>query len=66
MFLALLAALAGLVLAVALAWLVLSGVLAMTFRRARTAIRRLIERRREPRVGSERRESESERRKRSS
>jgi len=63
---ALLAALAGLVIAVALAWLVLSGVLAMTFRRARTAIRRLIERRREPRAGSERRESESERRKSSS
>ena len=66
MLVALLAALAGLVIAVALAWLVLSGVLAMTFRRARTAIRRLIERRREPRAGSERRESESERRKSSS
>jgi uncharacterized membrane protein YccC len=63
---AVLAALAGLVIAVALAWLVLSGVLAMTFRRARTAIRRLIERRREPRPGNERRESESERRNRSS
>jgi hypothetical protein len=54
---ALLAALLGLVLAVALAWLVLSGVLAMTFRKARTLIRRMVERRRDARPGSERRDS---------
>ena len=58
MLVALLAALIGLVLGVGLAWLILSGVLAMTFRRARTMIRRMIERRREARPGSERRGSE--------
>jgi hypothetical protein len=58
---ALLAALAGLVIGVGLAWLVLSGVLAMTFRRARTAIRRMIERRRAPRPGDERRSNERRR-----
>lgn len=57
MLVALLAALLGLVLATALAWLVLSGVLAMTFRRARTLIRRMVERRRGARPGSERRDS---------
>ena len=57
MLVALLAALLGLVLAIALAWLVLSGVLAMTFRRARTLIRRMVERRRGARPGSERRGS---------
>jgi len=55
MLVALLAALIGLVVGVGLAWLILSGVLAMTFRRARTMIRRMIERRREARPGSERR-----------
>jgi hypothetical protein len=55
MLVALLAALLGLVLGVGLAWLVLSGVLAMAFRRARTAIRRMVERRRAARPGSERR-----------
>lgn len=59
---ALLAALIGLIVGVGLAWLVLSGVLAMTFRRARTMIRRMIQRRREPRPGSERRGSERRRR----
>jgi hypothetical protein len=63
MLVALLAALIGVVLAVALGWLILSGVLAMTFRRARTMIRRMIERRRELRPGSERRD-DGERRKR--
>jgi len=58
MLVALLAALIGLVVGVGLAWLILSGVLAMTFRRARTMIRRMIERRREARPGSERRGSE--------
>ncbi len=55
MLVALLVALAGLVLGVGLAWLILSGVLAMAFQRARTLIRRMIERRREARPGSERR-----------
>jgi len=55
MLVALLAGLIGLVLGVGLAWLILSGILAMTFRRARTMIRRMIERRREARPGSERR-----------
>ncbi len=55
MLVALLAALIGLVVGVGLAWLILSGLLAMTFRRARTMIRRMIERRREARPGSERR-----------
>jgi uncharacterized membrane protein YccC len=58
MLVALLAALIGLVVGVGLAWLILSGVLAMTFRRARTMIRRMIERRREARPGSERRANE--------
>ena len=58
MLVALLAALIGHVVGVGLAWLILSGVLAMTFRRARTMIRRMIERRREARPGSERRGSE--------
>jgi len=61
MLVALFAALVGLVLGIALAWLILSGVLAMTFRRARTVIRRMVERRREARPGSERRGSERRR-----
>jgi hypothetical protein len=52
---AFLAASVGLVAGVALAWLVLSGLLAVTFRRARTAIRRMIDRRQASRAGSERR-----------
>ena len=62
MVVALLAALISLALAVALGWLILSGVLAMTFRRARTIIRRMIERRRAGREGKERRGSERRRR----
>ena len=58
MLVPLLAAVIGLGLAVALGWLILSGVLAMTFRRARTIIRRMIERRRAARQGKERRGSE--------
>ena len=53
-----LAALGGLVLGTGLAWLILSGVLAMTFRRTRAMIRRIIERRREVRGGRERRASD--------
>ena len=62
MLVALLAALVGLVVGVGLAWLILSGVLAMTFRRARTIIRRMIQRRREARPGRERRGNERRRR----
>ncbi len=62
MFVALLVALVGLVVGVGLAWLILSGVLAMAFQRARTLIRRMIERRREARPGSERRGQERRKR----
>ncbi|PYQ11705.1 MAG: hypothetical protein DMF80_21000 [Acidobacteria bacterium] len=48
----------GLAVGVALAWLVLSGLLAMVFRRARTVIRRMIERRRDHRPSSERRQQD--------
>jgi hypothetical protein len=45
-----------------LAWLILSGVLSATFTRARTLLRRAIERRRVPRPGAaERRENERRR-----
>ena len=60
---ALTAAFIGIVVAFGLAWLILSGVLAVTFRRARTAIRRIIDRRREARPEGERRVP-AERRKR--
>ena len=62
MLVALLVALIGLVIGVGLAWLILSGVLAMTFQRARMMIRRMIERRRESRPGSERRGQERRKR----
>jgi len=62
MLVALLVALIGLVLAVGLAWLILSGVLLMTFQKARKIIRRIIERRREARPGSERRGQERRKR----
>jgi len=62
MLIALLAALISLVLAVGLGWLILSGVLAMTFQRARMMIRRIIDRRREGRPGSERRGAERRKR----
>jgi hypothetical protein len=62
MLVALFVALIGLVLGVGLAWLILSGVLAMTFQKARTLIRRMIERRREARPGSERRGQERRKR----
>ena len=62
MLVALLAALVGLAVGVGFAWLILSGVLAMTFRRARTLLRRMIQRRREARHGRERRGNERRRR----
>jgi len=49
---AVLAIFVGIVLAFVLAWLILSGVLSATFRRARTMLRRAIERRRAARPGA--------------
>ena len=57
------AAVLSFVVAFGLAWLILSGVLAVTFRKARTLIRRMVERRREARPEGERR-LPAERRKR--
>ena len=58
MLTAFLAIVVGSALAVAIGWLVLSGVLRMTFHRARTALRRLRERRSATREESDRRASE--------
>ena len=43
----------GIVVAFVLAWLILSGLLSATFRRARTMLRRAMERRRAPRPGAD-------------
>jgi hypothetical protein len=51
----------GLVLAVVVAWLLLSGLLSATFKQARTMLRRAIERRRAPRDGVDRRSAERRR-----
>lgn len=57
-----LAVLIGVVLAFVLAWLILSGLLGATFKRARTLIRRALERRHVPRPGaSDRRAAERRR-----
>jgi hypothetical protein len=48
----------GTVVAVALGWLLLNGILRMAFHRARTALRRLKERRRAARSEADRRASE--------
>jgi hypothetical protein len=48
----------GTALAVAIGWLLLSGILRMTFHRARTALRRLRERRSAARAEADRRASE--------
>ena len=58
MLTAILAIVLGTVLAVALGWLLLSGILRMTFHRARTALRRLRERRTATRAESDRRARE--------
>ena len=55
---ALLVIVVGTVLAVALGWLLLSGILRMTFHRARTVLRRLAERRRAARTAADRRAAE--------
>jgi hypothetical protein len=59
---AVLAVFVGIVLAFVLAWLILSGVLGATFRRARTLLRRAIERRRVPRPGAAERRAGERRR----
>jgi len=52
----------GMVLSFVLAWMILSGVLSATFRRARTVLRRALERRRVARPGAaERRNGERRR-----
>ena len=51
----------GLLLGVGLAWLALSGLLAVAFRRARTFLRRLTQRRQSPRPDSPERRHEERR-----
>jgi hypothetical protein len=51
----------GLVVGVGLAWLVLSGLLAVAFRRARTVLRRMPQRRQAPRPDSPERRHEERR-----
>jgi hypothetical protein len=48
----------GTLLAVGLAWLLLSGILRVTFHRARSALRRIAERRRAARKEADRRAGE--------
>jgi membrane protein implicated in regulation of membrane protease activity len=61
MIVALAAIVVGLALAVGLAWLALSGLLAIAFRRARTFLRRLTQRRQSPRPDSPDRRHEERR-----
>ena len=61
MIVALAAIVIGLVLGVGLAWLALSGLLAIAFRRARTLLRRITQRRRSPRPDSPDRRHEERR-----
>ena len=51
----------GLALGVGLAWLALSGLLAVAFRRARTFLRRMTQRRQSPRPDSPDRRTEERR-----
>jgi len=51
----------GLVVGVGLAWLALSGLLAVAFRRARTFLRRMTQRRQAPRPDSPERRQEERR-----
>lgn len=55
-------ALVGLVIALALAWLILSGVLSMAFQRVRLIVRRIRDRRQAPRAEPDRRQPDHERR----
>ncbi len=54
-------ALIGLVVALALAWLILSGVLSMAFQRVRLIVRRIRDRRAAPREEPDRRKPEDRR-----
>jgi hypothetical protein len=51
----------GLILGVGLAWLLLSGLLSIAFRRARTLLRRMTQRRQSPRSDSPERRHEERR-----
>jgi hypothetical protein len=51
----------GLILGVGLAWLLLSGLLSIAFRRARTLLRRMTQRRQSPRSDSPDRRHEERR-----
>ena len=55
-------ALIGLAVALGLAWLILSGVLAMAFKRVRIIVRRIRDRRQAPRPDPDRRDPEHDRR----
>ena len=55
-------ALIGLAVGLALAWLILSGVLSMAFKRVRLIVRRIRDRRSAPRPGPDRRDPEHDRR----
>ena len=55
-------ALIGLAVALALAWLILSGVLSMAFKRVRLIVRRIRDRRSAPRPGPDRRDPDHDRR----
>jgi len=52
----------GLAVGLGLAWLILSGVLAMAFKKVRVIVRRIRDRRQTPRTDADRRSSDHERR----
>jgi hypothetical protein len=62
MFTAAALALIGLVVGLGLAWLILSGVLAMAFQKVRVIVRRIRDRRQTPRPDPDRRSPDQERR----
>jgi hypothetical protein len=62
MLTALVMALIGLAVGLGLAWLILSGVLAMAFKKVRVIVRRIRDRRQSPRPDPDRRSPEHERR----
>jgi hypothetical protein len=62
MFTAAAMALIGLAVALGLAWLILSGLLAMAFKKVRVIVRRIRDRRQAPRTEADRRGPDHERR----
>lgn len=62
MLTALMIGLVGLVVGLGLAWLILSGVLAMAFKKVRVIVRRIRDRRHAPRPEPDRRQPDHERR----